>query len=207
MFEQNFSSEDELLENTSEAKELKDPQKLFDTLSYCCGADGSPRFGLEKDVDELKMEIEKVKNEMAHELGNLLHDQWRAPRKKDDGTFEPRIKKTNDKSWIEDHGGEGEVDIANTSFGELPEDWQKESRESAKVAMEEVFTKAKYGPQFDDSFIEEASAIVHQKWVERNSDRASEDQNLPYENLSEEEKDKDRAIVREAVRFFQSRNE
>ncbi|TSC93126.1 MAG: hypothetical protein CEN89_241 [Candidatus Berkelbacteria bacterium Licking1014_7] len=72
------------------------------------------------------------------ELGSLLHDEWRAPRKQEDGTFEPRIKSTKDQAWVEKSGTD-QVDIANTSYEDLPEDWKGENKASAEVSMSSVY--------------------------------------------------------------------
>lgn len=143
------------------------------------------------------------KQQMITELGSLLHDEWRAPRKKEDGSFEPRVKKTKDEVWVKDHGAD-EVDIANTSFAELPTDWQEENRVAAEVAMNEVFKTAEGGRALDGAFVEEASAVVHEKWIERNGEWAPAEQKKPFKELSEEEKEKDRAQIRKAIEIFES---
>ena len=45
------------------------------------------------------------------QLASVLHDEWRKPRLKPDGTYEPRLK---------DNGYGGQVDIANTIYENLP---------------------------------------------------------------------------------------
>lgn len=144
------------------------------------------------------------KQQMVTELGSLLHDEWRAPRKKEDGTFEPRVKKTKDETWKAAHDGAEEVDIANTSFAELPADWQGENKVAAEVAMDQVFHAVESGRFLDDSFVEEASAVVHDKWLERNGAWAPEEQKKPFGELSEEEKEKDRAQLRKAIEVYKS---
>lgn len=143
------------------------------------------------------------KQQLVTELGSLLHDEWRAPRKKEDGSFEPRIKKTKDEAWKTAHGAE-EVDIANTSFAELPTDWQGENRAAAEVAMNEVFRASEGGNNLDEAFVEKASAAVHDKWLERNGAWAPAEQNKPFGELSEDEKEKDRVQVRKAIEIFKS---
>ena len=101
----------------------------------------------------------------------MLHDEWRAPRKQEDGSFNPRIKKTKDKEWIKEHGTD-EVDIANTPYAELPKDWQSENKAAAEVAISEVLTAVENGRELDDAFIEEASSLIHDKWLERNGQMA-----------------------------------
>lgn len=145
--------------------------------------------------------LEQKKQELVAKLGSLLHDEWRAPRKQDDGSFEPRMKQTKDEKWIDDHNTD-QVDIANTSYPELPEDWKGENRAAAEVAMSEVFKAVESGRELDDEFVEEASAVVHDKWLERNGEWAPDEQKKPYEELSEDEKEKDRAQVRKAIKIY-----
>ncbi len=141
------------------------------------------------------------KQRMVTELGSLLHDEWRAPRRREDGSFEPRIKKTKDEVWKAAHGTE-EVDIANTSFAELPADWQGENRAAAEVAMNAVSQAAENGRALNETFVEEASATVHDKWLERNGEWAPAEQKKPFGELADEDKEKDRMQVREAIRIF-----
>jgi len=51
----------------------------------------------------------------------------------------------------------------------------------------------------DEACVEEASATMHERWLKRNGSWAPPEQQLPYEQLSEEEKEKDGVIVRKAV--------
>jgi hypothetical protein len=144
-------------------------------------------------------DFDRVRDRTASQL----HDLWRAPRwKESEKVFEPRIKKTKDQEWIRRHGTD-EVDIANTSYENLPSDWQGENKVSADVAVGEVFKAVQNGVALDASFIESASAVVHEKWLERNGSWAPPEQKLPYEQLSEAEREKDRAIVREAIKQFE----
>ncbi len=161
----------------------------------------SPEMGM--GVPEQK--TPEQKQQMVTELGSLLHDEWRASRKKEDGSFEPRVKTTKDETWKTAYGTE-EVDIANTSFAELPADWQGENKIAAEVAMDTVFHATEVSRTLDDSFVEEASAIVHDKWLERNGEWAPEEQKKPFAELSEEEKEKDRVQVRKAIKIFEESN-
>jgi hypothetical protein len=152
-------------------------------------------------------ETEKQSNNFEQNVALLagqLHDEWRAPRLLADGRYEPRVKGTKDSVWIGAHQGQTQLDIANTPYTELPSDWQKENKESAEVSLREVYEIAFYGQgQYGgrdflsfDHFVEWVSAEVHKEWLYRNQAWAPPEQNLPYDQLSEEEKDKDRAIVR-----------
>lgn len=158
-------------------------------------------FGEWPKSEPIQSKEEVLKQEQTAILGGLLHDEWRAPRKQEDGTFDPRIKKTKDQEWIKNYGTE-EVDIANTKYEDLPEDWKGENKISAEVTLTEIY-KAKNGNEgLNDEFVEKASAILHEKWLERNGSWAPAEQKLPYTELSEEEKEKDRVIIRKGLEIF-----
>ncbi len=159
-----------------------------------------------------QQEIAERENELVMQLGSQLHDTWRASRKLEDGTFDPRIKTTKDAKYIESKGTD-QVDIANTDFSELPEDWQGENKRAAEVVMKLIFDRLRDTGQFDETFIEEVSAKIHDAWLERNGTWAPESQKLPYEELSEEEKQKDRdqvlaglEVLRGAVAKYSNEN-
>jgi hypothetical protein len=134
-------------------------------------------------------------------LASELHEQWRQSRyDSNTGTFEPRVKETKDVAWIEKHNT-NQVDIANTEYANLPEDWQAENKASAEVAITAVEQAMNSGVvELNEDFVNKASDIVHQKWLERNGEWAPAEQKLPYAELSEEEKEKDRVFVRAAIK-------
>lgn len=137
-------------------------------------------------------------------VGNELHDEWRAAREikdtegKGTGKFETRIKKTKDEQWIKSKGKD-EVDIANTTYKELPEDWKGENKISAEITVGEISKALQEKRNLDDKFVEEASSILHDKWLERNGEWAPESQKKSYAELSEEEKEKDRVIIKKGI--------
>ena len=144
-----------------------------------------------------------IKEALSYSLGSDLHEAWRAPRKREDGTFEPRMKKSKDEAWNAIHGTD-EVDIANCSFDELPSNWQYENLEAAKVAIELVFDKVMAGEEITDEELEQMASTIHEEWLKRNDwvfDANYGDPKLavPYELLSKEEQDKDKAQVAPAV--------
>lgn len=144
---------------------------------------------------------ETLKSEQIYALGYYLHDEWRASRKQKGGSFEPRVKKTKDKNWIKINNTE-EVDIANTNYGYLPEDWKRENKISAEVTLDEIYLHKDKNQELNEEFIEKASATLHEKWLDRNSQWAAAEQELPYNELSEEEKEKDRVIIRKGLEIF-----
>jgi hypothetical protein len=145
------------------------------------------------------MNDELVKSALAYSLGSDLHEAWRAPRKLEDGTYAPRMKKSNDEAWTAAHGTD-DVDIANCSFKELPSNWQYENLEAARVAIELVYDKTMSGEPITPEETEHMGATIHEEWLKRNSwvyDPNYGDPKLavPYEKLSKEEQDKDKAQI------------
>ena len=139
-------------------------------------------------------------------LASELHEEWREGRlDPETGEYIERIKTTTDQDWIDSHDT-SEVDIANTSYEDLPEDWKGENRDSAEVSVTIVERALRAGVVDIESkeFLEEASATVHEKWLKRNGSWAPPEQNLPYEELSEDEKDKDRVMVKAAIRVVRT---
>jgi hypothetical protein len=54
--------------------------------------------------------------------------------------------------------------------------------------------------KISNEMIEEMSNIVHEKWLERNwIEWSFENQRVSYENLSDEEKEKDRVQIKTAI--------
>lgn len=155
--------------------------------------------------------VENTKNSKDKEyqailkLAASLHDMWRLTRKKQDGTYDPRIKK-------DDNGKE--IDIANTNFSELPKKWQNENLAAAELAVTLVQIALSEGvdvnsPQFLEDFsmkvhtLEGDSSYVHGNWRRRNPKVDDNEMlHIAYLNLSEEEKQKDRDQIMLAIKFL-----
>lgn len=131
-------------------------------------------------------------------IAGQAHEDWRDQWKLQNGD-KSRIKKTTDTAWSASHNDATEFDIAATSYVDLPADWQKENKLGAEVATDAVLMAVDDGRTFDDAFVEDAAAIVHAKWVERNGSWAAEELKKPYAELPEDEKEKDRVFVRRAI--------
>ena len=168
-----------------------DPRDSYDEIGVIAFASL-----LREQIGDKNIQISKVK-----EVAGDLHDEWREPRKTSDGEYEPRIKKTNDEKWIEENST-NEVDIANTIYEKLPSDWQEENKASARVAISEIIKATNKKGELNDSFVEYASTTVHEKWLDRNGEYAPPEQNKPYNELSEEEKDKDRKIILKCIEIY-----
>lgn len=94
------------------------------------------------------------------------------------------------------------IDILNMDYDELPDDWKFENRATAQVACREVVRSVRQKRLFNQNLIETTSEKIHNAWIKRNAYRASSDLILPYKNLTESEKDKDRNAILIACRLF-----
>ena len=88
-----------------------------------------------------------------------------------------------------------------TAFEDLPNNWQYENIQAAKVAVDLVYERDLKG--ITSETIEKLSGIVHEKRLERNWITWSfENQRVAYKDLSEEEKAKDRAQIEIAIKIL-----
>lgn len=125
-------------------------------------------------------------------IASELHDEWRLDRKKEDGTYESRIK---------DDGYGGQVDIANTEYRDLPEKWQRENYLAAKAVVDFVLDIKGLEDINSPHFLETAASFVHDRWMHRNPKEAwNAAQHVPYAELPESEKQKDRNQVLRAIK-------
>lgn len=165
------------------------------------------------------------------EIGSRLHDEWRSHRKLENGKYDPRWKVTNDEIYEPLDGkarfnedGNLEVDIANLSFEQLPKDWQKENLEAGLSVASIVEDKT----DVSQEEMEEYATKVHEAWCDRKSEEIRKYMNeldekglsdgeimakvdekydwdkklmVAYDNLSEDEKQKDRNHVIEAIKL------
>ncbi|CAF1095512.1 unnamed protein product [Adineta ricciae] len=87
------------------------------------------------------------------------------------------------------------VDILNMNYNELPSDWASENRATARIACRYVLQGLRRKRLFSQNYIDEISEIIHIQWMKRNGEYASKDLMVPFRNLTEIEKDKDRKAV------------
>lgn len=194
-------------------------KELYDMRNSANGADHRG-YDTGDTIEKVEKELEKKegarKEEKTGELASLLHDEWRASRKKEDGTFNPQVKvlvATDDgkEKWFNADKVPPTAkelkrqDIANTDYENLDPYYQGENKISAEVAIGEVYKNRNAIDDYNrEAFIEGASNVMHEKWLERNGSWAPPEQKLPYAELSEEEKEKDRVIIRRAIEIYQS---
>lgn len=154
----------------------------------------------------------EIKESLINSLWSDFHDVRRSTRKKmEDGTYEPRWKPAEDEEWSKAHGWTQEIDIANTKFEDLSPKWKKENYDAAKCAIDLVYDKVLdvfinnkwfWRTVFDFNTIENLSSVVHDERMKRNPrNKESEPEKfVPYNELPEEEKAKDRNQILQAIR-------
>ena len=149
------------------------------------------------------MEVQEIIiNALAHSLGADLHEEWRNTRKRPDGSYETRMKKSKDEAWTDAHGSD-DVDIANLAFKDLPSNWQEENLEAARVAIKLVFEKVVTGEKISELDRRRIASDIHDAWLSRNSSWASAKQAVPFDQLSIEEQEKDLAQIDPAIEKVQ----
>lgn len=122
----------------------------------------------------------------VQQFASRAHEEWRH-------NFDPtgskmRIKKNSD-------GTEGDI---NVPFNKLHPDWQKENLAAGNAAEQAV-------KKFPHD-IEKASEYIHIKWMERNPKADyNAAQHVPYDELPEDEKEKDRVHVRTMMKLLGSK--
>ena len=137
------------------------------------------------------------KSEIIKKVASSFHDKWRENR-----LYKPMIEKSEDEEWTKKRWT-NLVDIANTEFEDLPNNWKYENFEAAKIAVDLVYEKVVSWEEVTSEMVEELSKIVHDKRLERNWIQWSfENQRVDYKNLSEEEKAKDRAQIEIAIKII-----
>jgi LysM repeat protein len=117
------------------------------------------------------------------QFASNAHEQWR--RNFDPTGTKPRIKKNSD-------GTEGDI---NVPFADLHPDWQKENLAAGHAAHRAV---KHFGHD-----MEKAAEYVHSEWMKRNPKADyNAAQHVPYDDLSDDEKEKDRVHVRTMMRLM-----
>lgn len=146
--------------------------------------------------------VEERAREMAiQEVGSQLHDVWRAPRLQEDGTYDPREKTTTDEMWIEEHST-NIVDIANTDFQDLPQDWKQENEDAARVLIKLIRQHGSHWNVKNEQgeYTKEARAMaseVHDEWLGRENNVWAKggELDVPFDKLPIDEQLKDLAQV------------
>ena len=134
-------------------------------------------------------------------LASEFHEDWRKTRLNEDGSFEPREKQTTDGDWIKGHGT-NVVDIANTSYDDLPSDWQAENKAAADVVVGIMVEHGGKIDLSDEEMRDQVGDTVHQAWLSRNEWAKGGDLDKPFADLPEDEQLKDLSQVQIALGLF-----
>ena len=140
----------------------------------------------EKAAKAQAQATQKKTVQVRFRIADQLHELWRKPRRLPDGKYEPRWKRTD----------EGDFDIANLRFIDLPSVYQKANLHAGHLAcgfVELGFADMKRVGS--SGFLEEASEHQHIDWLKENPWCTDPLQTCTYDELSEYEKQKDREIV------------
>ena len=120
------------------------------------------------------------------QFASMAHEEWR--KNFDPTGTKERIKKNSD-------GTEGDI---NVPFEKLHPDWQKENLAAGKAAKDAVKI-------FSDD-IEQAAEYIHIEWMKRNPKADyNAAQHVAYDQLPEDEKEKDRVHVRTMIKLMRSK--
>lgn len=146
-------------------------------------------------------------DEAINTLASALHEQWRETRKQDNGSYESRIKSTSDEAWIASHDGATEVDIANTSYEDLPVDWQEENHTAAQVAIDVMLPRHSDATMYSNLSVEsstrsEVGNAIHDAWLSRNEWARGGELGVPFDELPKDEQDKDIAQAKLAAKII-----
>jgi hypothetical protein len=117
------------------------------------------------------------------QFASMAHEEWR--KNFDPTGSKERIKKNSD-------GTEGNI---NVPFEKLHPDWQKENLAAGKAAEDAV-------KKFPND-IEQAAEYIHIEWMKRNPKADyNAAQHVAYDQLPEDEKEKDRVHVRTMMKLM-----
>jgi len=127
-------------------------------------------------------------------LASKLHEIWA------EGTRAILMAKGAPLERFRDDGMGGQIDILNTPYSDLTPKWQSENKAQAESAIGLV------AKNMDSAIenIEGLAAQVHEQWLARNSWAIEQKSPLavPYSELPEEEKQKDRDVITAAYEIL-----
>ena len=126
-------------------------------------------------------------------LAAKLHGVWA-----DNYRSGEMAKGNENPTRMKDDGMGGQVDILNTSYSDLPPKWQAENKAQAQSAI------ALVAQNMDDAMnnIDSLASDVHEQWLSRNSWAKDGPLGVPYNELPEEEKQKDRDVIASAYEIL-----
>lgn len=129
------------------------------------------------------------------DLACAIHERWRTARRISGLGTRWRTLAPEDREWLRNASADvvratsSEVDLLQLAFRRLPPSIIAEVRAAAADASAMVLA-------MPDAPLEELARRVHAAWTMRNGKRAEAALLRPYDELVEEEKEKDRIVVR-----------
>lgn len=152
---------------------------------------------------EINMTPEQAEtiNQAVNALANEYHEDWRQTRAQEDGSFEPRIKDTSDEAWVESHGS-NQVDIANTSYDDLPADWQAENKAAAVAVVDIMLDNSGDLDLANSEIRSKVGDQIHSAWLSRNEWASGGDLDKPFDDLPLDEQEKDIRQAEIAQKLF-----
>ena len=134
-------------------------------------------------------------------LATEFHEDWRKTRLQEDGSFEPRVKSTSDSAWVEAHGTD-QVDIANTSYDDLPSDWQAENKAAAEVVVGVMIEHNGNIDLSNEEVRNQVGDTIHDAWLSRNEWAKGGELDVPFADLPADEQAKDISQIEVAQIVF-----
>jgi TIR domain len=127
-------------------------------------------------------------------VARAIHERWRTALRAAGQTNKWKTVGQNELDGPPHRlrGDAAEIDLLQLSFDQLPPSLAQETSHAAADAATILRSHATAG-------IEQMARRVHAGWVARNGRVAAKELTGPYEHLPEEEKEKDRLIVRTAA--------
>ena len=170
-------------------------------------------------MEKLK-KVQVATPELVQNVASQLHENWRAPRKLEDNTFEPRVKiqallSDGRTKWFNE-GTEPQdaqilqsQDIANTFFADLDPQWQAENKAAAEFVVPAVMQVLGDNTSLSISQTTDLADQVHQAWVSRNDwvhhpEYGNSEMASPYSELSEKLQYEDLKHVLTTLTAFES---
>jgi hypothetical protein len=225
------SNTDDLVVQTLEAPEVPKQESLKLTGSASSVTSRNvqppePRSAKSQAIKGVPASVATISAKLRTEFADALHADWQATARASGRTERFKPVKEGGKT-VECHTPE-ELRVYLDSKG-IPADYRSryrlvdskveenilaipnrylaannraENDASASATIDLIAQQIMRGGSLDAAFIEKASSVLHDKWVERNGCWAPEEQKLPFDQLSKAEADKDRDMVRQGVLLF-----
>ena len=181
-------------------------EKLVDFCVRCFDRSDEERFSLEDFREKLGESLSSDKIYFYLKMALYSHEKRiKVGIESGNETYEPKLEKTKDSNRINTHWTD-EVDTAKTSFEDLPSDLKCKKIKAAIFAVDLVYEKVVNWEKITLEEVEKMSGAIHENWMENNLEKKDKKPELfvPYDELPEHEKEKDRVRIRTAIYVIES---